>query len=204
MSEIIFLKKWEDSLRNAEIDPFTEEEIAFMMYAAVHYGRDGEKTDFEKVFNRKDLNRVFNSYYVQIDSIKDFKNKQGENNVAQGNQSYDNDAIKELAMQGYTQKEICRKLGYDEKKSRSLSSNKGYRAGIEIFKQLPPQQQNELKSKKKLEIVSSDSKKSEKVRNESEINTSDKKEEVRNLSENVRTDSEKVRNESEVVSLFNF
>ena len=40
-----------------------------------------------------------------------------------------------MAAQGFTQVSICQQLGYDVSKSKSLSSNPGYKAGRELWKE---------------------------------------------------------------------
>lgn len=178
--DIIWLDEWEKSLREDEFAPASNEDIAFMLYAASVYCKTGNKTNFAEVFNRPDLNRAMAPYYLQIDKIIHFRANNGKNNKKEGNQSYDAEKIKVLAMKGYTQKEICRVLGYDESKSRSLSTNTGYRTGKDEFDKLSKEQKDILKSQKKLEIENltksdsemmlekSDNFESENVRNESE------------------------------------
>ena len=124
--KMIFQKKWYESLMEDEYSDITEQEMAYILYAAMIYSFEGGRTDLSATFGPefKSLNRVMPNIYSQIDSIENYNNKfQGKN------QKYDNDAIRALAAEGYTQKEICLKLGYDPAKSRSLSSNKGYIEG---------------------------------------------------------------------------
>ena len=180
-NKIIFLPKWYDELINDKYEPFTAEEISYILYGCMQYCWFGEKIDFGEVFGRSDLNRIMGGYYRQIDDVSSYQENLGKNNIAQGNQSYDNDAIKELAAAGYTQKEICEELGYDVSKSRSLSSNKGYREGRQIFLELPKKQQQSSASRmKKLE--------------KSEIRKTDKTDKFL-----TKTESELIKNESEIV-----
>ena len=131
-NNIIFLEKWYEDLINDEFSPLSAEEVAYIMYAAAVYEWTGEKTNFAEIFDRGDLNRVMAGFYPQIDSIRNYKVNMNVSPTG-GKQAYDNDAIKQLAAQGLSQKEICRRLGYDEAKSRSLSSNRGYREGREEY-----------------------------------------------------------------------
>lgn len=123
---MIFQKKWYESLMEDEYSDITDQEMAYILYAAMMYSFEGGRTDLGATFGEefKSLNRVMPNIYSQIDNIENYNNKfQGKN------QKYDNEAIKALAAEGYTQKEICLKLGYDPAKSRSLSSNRGYIEG---------------------------------------------------------------------------
>lgn len=169
-SNIVFLEQWKDELMNDEFAPLTEQEVAYLVYAAAIYCWRGEKTDFEAVFNRPDLNRVMASYYFQIDNIVNYKDNMKK--VTEGKQTFDNEAIKELAAQGISQKEICRRLGYDEARSRSLSSNRGYREGRAIFMAIPKSLcQNKLEmTQNESESVISESE----SKNESELTIPDK------------------------------
>lgn len=128
---IIFLKEWYEELINDEFAPLTAEEFSYILYAATMYSWNGEKTNFEETFGRKDLNRMMAPYYAQIDKIVNYRDKSKV--VKEGNQSYDDEAIKALAAQGVTQRKICQTLGYDETKSRSLSSNRGYKEGRKLY-----------------------------------------------------------------------
>lgn len=164
-SNIVFLEQWKDELLNDEFAPMNEEEVAYMMYAAAIYCWTGEKTDFKEVFDRGDLNRVMAPYYAQIDNITNYK--ENLKRTVEGKQSFDNEAIKELAIQGISQKEICRRLGYDEARSRSLSSNRGYKEGRAIFMataNASAKLGSLIVSKNVSQKVSSESELSEKVR----------------------------------------
>lgn len=172
-NNIVFLEQWKDSLINDEFAPLSEQEVAYMVYAAAIYCWTGEKTDFKEVFDRPDLNRVMAPYYSQIDNIVNYKDNMKK--VVEGKQTFDNEAIKELAAQGISQKEICRRLGYDEARSRSLSSNRGYREGRAIFMATPRslcQNQSEKSemTQNESESVSSESE----SKNESELTNPDK------------------------------
>ena len=169
-SNIVFLEQWKDELMNDEFAPLTEQEVAYLVYAAAIYCWSGEKTDFEAVFNRPDLNRVMASYYFQIDNIVNYKDNMKK--VTEGKQTFDNEAIKELAAQGISQKEICRRLGYDEARSRSLSSNRGYREGRAIFMAIPKslcQNKSEMTQNESESVISESESK-----NESELTNPDK------------------------------
>lgn len=174
--QIIFLQEWFNELANDEFTPASPEELAYILYAATRYSWFGEKTNFEETFNRADLNKIMSTYYAQIDRITGYRKSSGK-----GNQKYDNDAVKELAAKGLSQKAICIELGYDVTKARSLSSNSGYRQGREIFKE----------SQKLLEVNKTD--KNQKL---SVLNKTDETDKSQKLSETDKNQSEK----SEVVS----
>ena len=127
--QIIFLQEWFNELANDEFTPASPEELAYILYAATRYSWFREKTNFEEVFDRADLNKIMTTYYAQIDRITGYRENSGKNN-----KKYDNEAVKALAAKGLSQKAICMELGYDVSKARSLSSNSGYREGREIFK----------------------------------------------------------------------
>ena len=189
-NNIVFLEKWYEDLINDEFSPLSAEEVAYVLYAAAMYEWTGEKTNFAEVFNRGDLNRVMAVYYPQIDSIKNYKTNMKVNPV-EGKQAYDNEAIKQLAAQGISQKEICRQLGYDESRSRSLSTNRGYREGRELYL-------------KKGSMESESQSESKKVRNSDKLTqkVSQSDSESKNLSE---SESKKIlQTESESKKVFEF
>ena len=130
MDKLVFMKRWYDAEMNDENNDTTPQEMAYILYAAAVFAFTGEKINIGDVFGKefKGLNRSMPNIYSQIVSMKDW-----EDTHTQANQKYDNEKIKELAIQGFTQKEICEKLGYDVEKSKSLSSNKGYREGRQIL-----------------------------------------------------------------------
>ena len=130
-SNIVFLEQWKDELMNDEFSPLTEEEFAYILYAAAIYSWTGEKTNFKEVFNRADLNRVMAPYYTQIDNICNYREGMRQN--IRGRQSLDKEAIKDLASRGYTQRQICEELGYDVDKLKSISSNPGWKEGRRIY-----------------------------------------------------------------------
>lgn len=177
--DIVFLDEWENDLMNDEFAPASVEDVAFMLYAAKKYCRTGEKTNFAEVFNKPELNAQMKSYYPQIDKIINYRKGNGENNKKNGNQSYDNEAVKALVLKGFTQKEICRALGYDESKSRSLSTNKGYREGSALFAKLSKEEKDKIKSQKVSEIEKL-------IKNDSEITSV----------QSVSSESENIKNES--------
>lgn len=130
MDKMIFMKDWYESIISDEYVETTEQEMSYILYAAMQYCFTGEKINLGDVFGSefRGLNRSMPNIYSQIDKIMTYNEKQGKRN-----QKYDNDAVEALAAQGYSQKEICRELGYDESKSNSLSSNAGYKRGRERF-----------------------------------------------------------------------
>lgn len=130
MDKMIFMKDWYESIMSDEYIETTEQEMSYILYAAMQYWFTGEKINLGTVFGNefKGLNRSMPTIYSQIDKMAEYIDKQGKKN-----QKYDNDAVEELAAQGMSQKEICRALGYDESKSNSLSSNAGYKRGRDRF-----------------------------------------------------------------------
>lgn len=196
-NNIVFLEKWKNELMEDEFSPLNEEEVAYIIYAAAIYCWTGEKTNFEEVFDRVDLNRVMAPYYTQIDNIANYKVSMGVN-PARGKQAYDSEAIRELAAQGLSQKEICKRLGYDESKSRSLSSNRGYREGREQYlagRSNQSESQLVCQEVSQLSVSLSESKKVSLSENQSE---SKKKSESQNY---LQTDSE---SQSESKKVFDF
>ena len=106
----------------------------------------------------------------------------------------DNDAVRDLAAKGLSQKAICMELGYDVNKARSLSSNSGYREGRELYKKSQKLSENnktesELTKNDKTDIPD----KNQKL---SVFNKTDKTDKNQKLSETDKNQSEK----SEVVS----
>lgn len=129
---IVFSKEWFKELQQG--DDFVEttpQEIAYILYAAAIYSFTGEKTNLAETFGPeyKELNRTMSGYYGQIRRIID-----SGDNQKNKNQKYNDDAITELVLKGYTQVQICQELGYDISKSKSLSSNPGYKKGRELLK----------------------------------------------------------------------
>lgn len=127
---MVFMKDWYQSIIDDEYVETSEQEMSYILYAAMQYCFTGEKINLGEVFGAefKGLNRSMPNIYSQIDKIMSYNEKQGKKN-----QKYDNDAVEKLAARGLSQKEICRELGYDEKKSNSLSSNAGYKRGRAQF-----------------------------------------------------------------------
>lgn len=130
MDKLIFMKKWYDAIMNDKIVETTPQEMAYILYAAAKYAFEGEKINFGSEFGPefKGLGRAMPNIYSQMESIKEYGEKfQGVN------QKYNDDEVRELASRGMTQKEICEELGYDSAKSKSLSSNKGYKEGRKMY-----------------------------------------------------------------------
>lgn len=134
-SKLTFMKNWYDAIIEDKYVETSPQEMAYILYAAANYAFFGERIDMGEVFGEefKGLNRSMPNIYSQMDNIKEF----GERNK-RVNQRYDNEKVKELAALGYTQKEVCLELGYDVDKSKSLSSNKGWKEGKAIFEQGGP------------------------------------------------------------------
>ena len=187
--QIIFLQEWFNELANDEFTPASPEELAYILYAATRYSWFREKTNFEEVFDRADLNKIMTTYYAQIDRITGYRENSGKNN-----QKYDNEAVKALAAKGLSQKAICMELGYDVSKARSLSSNSGYREGRALYKNGQNLSEN---NKTESELTKNDKTdvpdKNQKL---SVLNKTDKTDENQKLSETDKNQSEK----SEVVS----
>lgn len=131
-TKLTFMKQWYDALAEDQNLDLTEQDLAYILYAAARYAFADEKINIGEVFGKefKGLNIAMPNIYSQMDNIKEF----GERNKGV-NQRYDNEKVKELAALGYTQKEVCLELGYDVDKSKSLSSNKGWKEGRALFEQ---------------------------------------------------------------------
>jgi len=118
------MKKWFDDIQGDEIvGGLSAQEMAYVIYAAAHYGFSSEKTNFEMEFGKefKNLAFIMPNIYGQIDNISSYPDKMG-NNV-----KYDADQIYQLRMEGKTGKEICKILGLPLDKERSLSTNPGWK-----------------------------------------------------------------------------
>ena len=127
---MIFKKDWYEGIVNNQYVKTSDEEMAYILYAAMRYCFYDETTDLGEKFGKEfsGLNRDMSNIYTQIDKIKNW----GEE-MSQKNQKYDDPRIKELAAKGYTQKQICIELGYDPAKSKSLSSVELYKEGRAIY-----------------------------------------------------------------------
>lgn len=128
--KMIFQKDWYEGIVNNEYVETTEQEMAYILYAAMRYCFYDETIDLGEIFGKefKGLNRDMSNIYTQINKIKNWSE-----NMSSKNQKYDDPKIKELAAKGYTQKQICIELGYDESKSKSLSSAALYKEGRAIY-----------------------------------------------------------------------
>ena len=125
----------EDWIKSLENDPIigstiNETAVSMILYGLYQYGVSGEKVDLGEVFGKQFAvyNYALLGLYPQVDKMQKYSkgvNKGGK---------YDNDAIKELAMQGLGPKAICEQLGYDPAIAKSISTNRGYKEGKEIFK----------------------------------------------------------------------
>ena len=130
--KMTIMKKWIDGIRNDENLEVTEQELAYIIYAMVSFGLDGEKINIGEVFGKefKHLNFAMSNIYTQVESIQNY----GEEKKASV-LKYDSDRIYELRLQGYTSKEICVMEGYGEDKANNITSNKGWKlAGEELKK----------------------------------------------------------------------
>ena len=132
MSKVTLRKQWFDDIKNDPNFDITEQELAYIIYAAAMYGFTGEKVNIGEVFGRefRGLNFTMPNIYGQIDNIQQYDPSKGK--VVK----YDSNAIYELKVQNekMTAREICKALGYPEDKARSLTSNEGWkRAQKEIL-----------------------------------------------------------------------
>ena len=132
MNKVTIMEDWISALEN---DPklggsMNETAIAYLLYGLYKYGVSGEKIDLGEVFgqNAGVLNFVLMGLYPQIDKMQNFS--KGEHKGGK----YNNEAIKELAIQGCGPKEICERLGYDPSVAKSISTNRFYKEGREIRK----------------------------------------------------------------------
>ena len=165
--KMVFLQSWYDAIMSDEYLETTDQEMAYILYAAMLYSFNGEKTNLGAVFGPefKGLNRAMPNIYSQIDNIQEYGDKNGAKN-----QKYNNDKIRELAAQGLTQKEICIQLGYDVNKCRSLSSNKGYIEGRSEY--ISQKKSENGRTDKKLTISDSKLTKNEEEMTDSEVDSS--------------------------------
>ena len=118
------MKKWFDDIQADEIlGGLSEQEMAYIIYAAAHYGFSSEKTNFETKFGPEFKNLAFamSNIYGQIDNIQNYSDKMNTN------VKYDAEQIYQLRMEGKTGKEICQILGLPPEKQRSLSTNPGWK-----------------------------------------------------------------------------
>lgn len=131
-NRMIFQRDWYENIVNDKFVPTTDQEIAYLLYAAMKYSFYDEQVDLGEVFGKEfaNLNRSMTSIYGQIDKIKNY----GEEKKA-AVLKYDADRIYELRLKGHTAKEICVMEGYGEDKANNITSNRGWkRAGEELKK----------------------------------------------------------------------
>lgn len=138
--KVTVMKKWIDDIRNDEnLAGVTEQELAYIIYAAVMYGLEDEKINISGLFGAefKHLNWAMSNIWGQIDNIQGYNKNQGDINI-----KYDKEAIKNLRLEGYTAKQICEKLNYPLEKARSITSNKGWIEAGEILRKKTESVQN--------------------------------------------------------------
>lgn len=118
--KMTFMGKWLDDIENDPNFELTEEEKAYITYAAVKFGLTGEKINIGEVFGKEfnGLNMAMSNIYGQIDNIQSYNPNRKT--------IYDENAIYELRLKGFTAVQICEELGYDVAKAKSLTSNKGW------------------------------------------------------------------------------
>ena len=128
---MIFQKDWYDAIMNDPYVTTSEEEMAYILYAAMRYSFYGECIDIGDTFGKeyKGLNRSMSNIYSQIDRIVDWAKAKAE-----VNKKYDSERIKELRLEGKTAREICVIEGYGEDKAKNITSNKGWKEAGEILK----------------------------------------------------------------------
>ena len=143
-NRMIFQRDWYENIINDKFVPTTEQEIAYLLYAAMKYSFYDEQVDLGEVFGKEfaNLNRSMTSIYGQIDKIKNYKEEKKASVL-----KYDADRIYELRLEGYTAKEICIMEGYGEDKANNITSNKGWKlAGEELKKRKVQKSGNSVKS----------------------------------------------------------
>lgn len=123
------MKKWFDDILDDPNDDTTPQEMAYIMYAVLHYGLYGEKINIGEIFGQefKGLNRAMPNIYGQIDNIKNFDPADGKK------VKYDAEVVKQMRLEGLTAREIVVKLGYGEDKARSLTTTKGWKEAGRIL-----------------------------------------------------------------------
>lgn len=135
--KMIFQRKWYDAIKNDEYIETTDQEMAYILYAAMIYSFEGERIDIGEVFGAefKGLNRSMPNIYSQIDNIKDWSDK-----MSDAKRKYDPERIKELRLQGYTARQICEIEHYGADKANNITSNRGWKEAGEILnKQKKPE-----------------------------------------------------------------
>ena len=140
--KVTIMKKWiNDIVEDPNVDA-SEQDLAYIIYAAYVYGTTGEKINIGEVFGKefKMLNMIMPNIYGQIDNIKNYDPSDGRN------AKYDADAIRECRLRGLTAKETCIELGYPEAKARSITTNKGWKEAGEILRGMETTVQNESES----------------------------------------------------------
>jgi hypothetical protein len=140
-NKVTLMEKWFDDIRNDEnLVNLTEQDIAYIMYAAANYGFTGQKTDIGAVFGSefRGLNFAMSNIYGQIDRISGYGNKMSNGRKVK----YDSEAIKNLRLTKHcTAVQICDELGYDRECAKSILSNKGW---VEAGKILAEQKAKEI------------------------------------------------------------
>ena len=75
MDKMIFMRDWYESIMNDEYIETTEQEMSYILYAAMQYCFTGEKINLGEVFGSefRGLNRSMPNIYSQIDKIMSYK-----------------------------------------------------------------------------------------------------------------------------------
>ena len=118
---VTLMSKWFEDIKDDPNLKITDQDIAYMIFAAAQYGFYGVKVDLGETFGPefRGLNMCMPNIYGQIDRIKGYDPRDGK-------LKYDNERIKELRLEGKTAKEICEILGYPAEKAKSLTTTKGW------------------------------------------------------------------------------
>ena len=130
--KMIFQKDWYEAIQNDPYVETNEQEMAYILYAAMIYCFERKCIDIGEVFGKefKGLNRSMPNIYSQIDRIKIWSD-----NMNEGKRKYDAERLKELRLEGKTAREICMIEGYDIDKANNLTSNKGWIEAGKILKE---------------------------------------------------------------------
>lgn len=119
--KVTLMSKWFEDIKDDPNIDVTDQDLAYLIFAAAQYGFYGVKVDLGATFGRefRGLNMCMSNIYGQIDRIKGYDPREGK-------LKYDHEKIKELRLQGLTAKEICEELGIPQEKAKSLSTTKGW------------------------------------------------------------------------------
>ena len=170
MDKVTLKRDWFDAIRNDEtLGGVTEEQMAYIIYAATMYGFTGEKVNIGNVFGKEFtvLNFCMTNIYSQIDRIRVYNEEQGK-----ANEKYDADAIRDLKVNNpqMTAREICRELDYPESKAKSITTNKGWLEAQRIIRS----KNTEIVQKLTDSVSKSGQKETENVQKQTDIQKEDR------------------------------